>query len=169
MKRSIKRSFLLLLLLFSLLVACSPETEAVQNLNSLLPERIDAWQRIQLITGSEALEQINTLHGKTITVEAGVIGSYQKTGNRPAMVWISRSKTPALTRQQTEIMADKMVSNPHSPFHDPTTMQINDIKVYKFLGMGQVHYIFCREKLAYWISSPPADGEKLLLTFIQTG
>jgi len=164
MKRTIK--FGLSMLLFLLLFACGPQVEKQPDLGSLFPASIGEWQQIQLITGTKALEKINRLHGKNITVEAGAIGSYQTAGKRPAMVWISRSKTPALTQDQAEVMADKMVSNPRSPFHDPETLNINKIKIYKFLGMGQVHYIFCRERLAYWISSPPTDGEKLLLYFL---
>ena len=164
MKQAIKFSLSLLLLLF--LSACAPSAEKQQDLTSLLPESIGKWQRVKLVSGTAALEEINHLHGKSITVEAGAIGTYQMTGKRPAMVWISRSKTVDLTREQAEVMADKMVNNPRSPFHDPETLNINKIKVYKFLGMGQVHYIFCRERLAYWISSPPAAGEKLLLHFL---
>ena len=136
MKRTIKLG--LSLLLFLLLFACTPEAEKEQNLGSLFPESIGEWQQTQLITGTKALEKIDRLHGKT----------------------------PALTQEQAEVMADKMVSNPRSPFHDPETLSINKIKVYKFLGMGQIHYIFCRERLAYWISSPPADGKKLLQYFL---
>ncbi len=164
MKRTIKPGLSLLFLL--LLFACAPQAEKQQELGSLFPKSIGEWRQIELVTGSEALEKIDRLHGKSITVEAGAIGNYQAAGKRPAMVWISRSKTPALTQEQAQVMADKMVSNPRSPFHDPETLSINKIKVYKFLGMGQVHYIFCRERLAYWISSPPADGKKLLLYFL---
>ena len=168
MKRTIKPSLSLLLFLplFLLQFACTPQAEKEQDLASLLPKSIGEWQQVKMITGTKALEKINHLHGKNITVEAGAIGNYQAAGKGPAMVWISRSKTPALTKEQAEIMADKMVSNPRSPFHDPETLSINKIKVYKFLGMGQVHYIFCQARLAYWISSPPADGEKLLLSFL---
>ena len=146
--------------------ALFPTPEKQQDIASLFPKSIGEWQQVELITGTKALEKIDRLHGKSIIVEAGAIGNYQAAGKGPAMIWISRSKTPALTREQAQVMADKMVSNPRSPFHDPETLNINKIKVYKFMGMGQVHYIFCRERLAYWISSPPADGEKLLLYFL---
>jgi len=149
-----------------LLLGCGGQKTGPVELDTLFPAAIGSWQRVQLVTGAEALEKINQLHGKSITVEAGAIGTYQMKGKRPAMVWISRSKTVDLTREQAEVMADKMVSNPRSPFHDPGTLNINKIKVYKFLGMGQIHYIFCRERLAYWISAPPADGEELLLNFL---
>ena len=156
------------LLLFVLLSACIQQDKQ-QDLKSLLPKSIGEWQQVKLVTGTEALEQINSLHGKDIIVEAGAIGTYQVAGKRPAMIWISRSKTADMTREQAEVMADKMVSNPRSPFHDPETFISNKIKVYKFLGMGQVHYIFCQERLGYWISAPPEDGEKLLQYFVKNG
>jgi len=165
MKRSIKLG--LSLLLFLLFLACTPQSEKQPDLALLLPENIGEWQQTKLVTGIEALKKIDRLHGKSITVEEGVIGSYQAAKKGPAMVWVSRSKTPALTLEQAQVMADKMVSNPRSPFHDPETLKIKKTKIYKFLGMGQVHYIFCRERLAYWISGPPADGEKLLLYFLK--
>jgi hypothetical protein len=168
MKRTVTYGlFSLSLVLILLLLGCGGQKNTgLVELDTLFPAAIGSWQRVTLITGAEALEKINQLHGKSITVEAGAIGTYQEAGERPAMVWISRSKTVALTREQAEVMADKMVSNPRSPFHNPETLSINKIKVYKFMGMGQVHYIFCRERLAYWISAPPADGEELLLYFL---
>lgn len=164
MKQAIKSGLSLLLLL--LLFACAQPVEKQQDLVSLLPENIGEWQRVKLISGSEALGKINHLHGKNIIVEEGAIGNYQAEGKGLAMVWISRSKTAALTQEQAEVMADKMVNNPRSPFHNPETLSINKTKVYKFLGMGQVHYIFYRKRLAYWISAPPAVGKKLLLEFL---
>ena len=164
MKRTAK--ICLTMLVTVLLLGCGGQKTGPVELDTLFPAAIGSWQRVQLVTGAEALEKINQLHGKSITVEDGAIGTYQAAGKHPAMVWISRSKTVDLTREQAEVMADKMVSNPRSPFHDPETLSINKIKVYKFLGMGQVHYIFCRERLAYWISAPPAKGEELLLYFL---
>ncbi|ACN17450.1 hypothetical protein HRM2_43940 [Desulforapulum autotrophicum HRM2] len=93
------------------------------------------------------------------------IGTYQLTGKDPAMIWISRSKIVDLTREQAEVMADKMVSNLRLPFHDPETFISNKIKVYKSFGMGQVHYVFCQEQLGYWISAPPGDGESCCSIF----
>ncbi len=165
MRRIIETGLSILLLV--LLLGCSGQkTAGPVKLKTLFPAAIGSWQRVKLITGAEALEKINRLHGKIITVEAGAIGTYRTAGKLPAMVWISRSKTEDLTREQAEVMADKMVSNPRSPFHDPETLSINNMKVYKFMGMGQVHYIFCQERLAYWISAPPADGKELLLNFL---
>ena len=157
----------LTVLLVLLLLGCGggKGTETA-GLGSLFPEKIGGWQRAKLITGAEGLEKINQLHGKSIAAEAGAIGTYQKPGKRPAMVWISRSKTAAMAQKQAELMADKMVGNPHSPFHDPQTLRVKKTRIYQFMGMGQIHYIFCRDRLVYWISAPLADRKKLLDGFL---
>ncbi len=161
-----KTQGVILMLLAFLILGCGGGKGTTAELSGLLPETVGDWQRIQLVAGTEALAKINQLHGKSIAVEAGAIGTYQKPGKHPAMVWISRSKTTAMARKQAEIMADKMVKNPRSPFHNPKTVQVKKSKVRQFMGMGQIHYIFHRDRLVYWISAPPADGEKLLNEFL---
>ena len=165
--KKMREAGLTMLLAALLLLGCGggKKTETA-GLGGLFPEKIGGWQRVRLVTGAEALGKINQLHGKSIAVEAGAIGTYQKPGKRPAMVWISRSKTAAMAKKQAEVMADKMVNNPRSPFHDPQTLRLKKTRIYQFTGMGQVHYIFCRDRLVYWISAPPADGKKLLDGFL---
>jgi len=65
--------------------ACNRQS---QSLKSLFPETIDELQRVQLITGIQALEKINKLHGKEIGIIEGGIGTYQTNNGPPAMVWI---------------------------------------------------------------------------------
>ena len=149
-----------------MLSTCGPQPAKQQDLSTLLPKAISKLQRVKLITDSQALEKINSLHGKEITVEAGVIGNYRSAQGQPAMVWISRSKTITLAREQTESMVAKMTENPRSPFHHPETLIIDGITVYRFMGMGQVHYIFRREAIVYWISAPPEEGKNMLAAFL---
>jgi len=82
------------------------------SLKSLFPETIEGLQRVQLITGIKALEEINKLHGTKIGIIDGRIGAYQTNNGPPAMVWISRSKTADLARHQTEVMIERMLSAP---------------------------------------------------------
>ena len=140
-----------------------------QSLKSLFPETIEGLQRVQLITGIKALEEINKLHGKEIGVTEGGIGTYRTDNGSTAMVWISRSKTADLARNQTEVMIDKMLSAPHSPFHHPVQWELTGINIYQFQGMGQIHYIFCCYDLVYWISAVPHQGEIVLHAFLPEG
>ena len=124
-----------------------------QSLNSLFPETIKELRRVQLITGIQALEEINKLHGKEIGITGGGIGTYQTNNGSPVMVWISRSKKAGFARHQTEVMIERMLSAPHSPFHHPAQREFQGINIYQFQGMGQTHYIFCWYDLVYWISA----------------
>jgi len=85
------------------------------SINFLFPETIEGLQRVKLITGIQALEEINKLHGKEIGIIAGGIGTYQTNNWSPAIVWISRSKKASLARHQTEVMIKRMLSVPPSP------------------------------------------------------
>ena len=137
-----------------------------RDLASLFPEAIDGLRRAQLIVGQEALDKIDKLHGKKIVVEEGAIGVYQAGPGPPVMVWISRAKTADIAMEQTEVMVRKMVAASGSPFHDPSQGKSRGVIVYRFLGMGQVHYVFCRGDLAYWISASPNHVEKVLSAFL---
>ncbi|MDY7001106.1 MAG: hypothetical protein SVS15_04910 [Thermodesulfobacteriota bacterium] len=151
------------LAIFVFAFACNEKPRA---LTSLFPETIEGLRRVQLITGQEALDKIDKLHGKKIVVEEGAIGVYQAGPGRPVMVWISRAKTADVAAEQTEVMVQKMVASPNSPFHDPSQGRSEGVIVYRFLGMGQVHYIFCRDDLAYWISASSAYAGKVLSAFL---
>jgi len=140
--------------------------EKPRDLGSLFPETIEGLQRTQLIVGQEALDKIDELHGKKITVEEGAIGVYMGAPGPPVMVWISRAESADVAMEQTEVMVQKMVASPGSPFHDPSQGESEGVIVYRFLGMGQVHYVFCRGDLAYWISASPADAGKVLSAFL---
>ena len=153
----------IILMVIMLAAACGRQP---QILVSLFPETIGELQRVQLVADVKALEKINKLHGKEIEVEEGAIGTYQTDNEPPAMVWISRSKTPDLARHQTEVMIDRMLSSPHSPFHHPTQWELRGINICQFQGMGQIHYIFCRHDLVYWISAAASQGDKILQAFL---
>jgi hypothetical protein len=53
-----------------------------QPLESLFPESIKESRLVRLITGKQALNKINKLHGKKIGITEGCIGMY-KANNRP--------------------------------------------------------------------------------------
>ena len=143
--------------------ACNRQS---QSLNSLFPETIKELRRVQLITNIKALEKINKLHGKEIGVTEGDIGTYRTDNGSTAMVWISRSKTADLARNQIEVMIERMLSAPDSPFHHPAQRELQGINIYQFQGMGQIHYIFCWYDLVYWISAVARQGDAILQAFL---
>lgn len=121
---------------------------------------------MQLITGIKALEEINKLHGKEIGIIEGGIGTYRTDNGSTAMVGISRSKKAGFARHQTEVMIERMLLAPDSPFHHPAQRELHGINIYQFQGMGQIHYIFCWYDLVYWISIVARQGDAILQAFL---
>ncbi|MBW1646051.1 MAG: hypothetical protein JRJ56_06970 [Deltaproteobacteria bacterium] len=152
------------LLLLAVLLAGCGSAPAPADLGRRLPAAVDSYRRLELITGTAALEKINSLHGKQIAVEAGAIGIYRAPGQGgpPAMIWISRSRDAGQAEEQTRAMVAGMIGNPRSPFHDYRRVQTGGLTVHRFHGLGQVHYIFRRGRLVYWLSAPPAAGKAFL-------
>ena len=143
--------------------ACGREPD---SLAFLFPETIEGLQQVQLITGIQALKEINKLHGMEIGIIEGGIGTY-KTNNGPkTTVWISRSKKADLAQHQTEIMIKRMLLFSHSPFHHPAQRELQGINIYQFQGMGQIHYIFCQNDLVFWISAVAHQGDAILQAFL---
>jgi hypothetical protein len=143
--------------------ACSREPV---SLTSLFPETIEGLKRVQLITGVQALKEINKLHGKEIGIIEGGIGIYQTNNGPKTMVWISRSKKANCARHQTEVMIKRMLLSSHSPFHHPAQRELQGITIYQFQGMGQIHYIFFRNDLVFWISAMARQGDAILQAFL---
>ena len=149
-----------LTLLLLLLVVPAHASDA--PLAELLPQTVGELHRLQLITGAQAQIEVDKLHGKPLPAEASVIARYARpssiaTGPRPAEVWISRVASEDEARRQTGLMVHKMFDNPRSPFKNPGRIDHGGIPVYRFEGMGQVHLIWYKGDLAFWVSASPGD------------
>ncbi|WP_243544781.1 hypothetical protein [Pseudodesulfovibrio tunisiensis] len=118
--------------------------------------------RISLLSGADALKAVDDLHGKRIQAEAAVVARYARPGERPAELWVSRAASATEARRQTGLMVHMMFDNPKSPFSDPGRLEHAGIPIYRFSGMGQVHLIWYRDDLAYWVSCNPDDASAFL-------
>lgn len=156
-----------LALLFLLMVA--PAHASGASLTGLMPESVGDLHRIQLVSGDLAQAEVDKLHGKELAAEASIIGRYSRPEDvgkvRPAEVWISRVSSEKEARRQTGLMVHKMFENPRSPFRNPGRTDHGGIGVYHFEGMGQVHLIWYRGDLVYWISCAPGDQASFLDVF----
>lgn len=139
------------------------------NLAELLSEKAGDMVRVQLVLGAEAQAEVDKLHGKALSAEASAIGRYARMGAgdsvRPAEVWISRVESVKEAKRQTGLMVHKMYENPRSPFKNPRRIEHGSFDVYRFTGMGQVHLIWSKDDLVYWISAMPKDETLMLDVF----
>ena len=134
------------------------------DMSELMPESVGNMQRVQLITGDAAQEEVDKLHGKPLPAEASVVAQYMAPGaeGRPAEVWVSRVESEKEARRQTGQMVHLMYENPRSPFKNPRRIEHAGMPVYRFDGMGQAHLIWFKQDLVYWISVSP-EGESTML------
>jgi len=153
-----------LLLVFLLLL---PSVVSAADLAGLFPEKVGDMPRIQLIIGDEAQAEVDKLHGKALPAEESAVARYAAPGEqgRPAEVWISRVASEQEARRQTGQMVHLMYENPKSPFRNPHRIDHDSIPVYRFEGMGQVHLIWYKGDLVYWVSVAPGSEDAMLKEF----
>jgi len=144
----------IIFILFSFLLGCN------QSPLPVFQEEIGELKLLQLITGKDALQAINQLHGKKINVASGMVAFYQGEGEK-ATVWVSESFSTDDAVLQTEIMIEKMRSSKRSPFSGYKEIEQNGVNIYSFKGMGQEHYIFRIRKSIYWITANPGTIDEL--------
>jgi len=136
-----------------------------QSPSPVFQEEIRGLKLVQLITGKDALNAINELHGKKINVASGMVAFYQGEGEK-ATVWVSESFSTDDAIQQTEIMIEKMRSSKRSPFSDYKEIGLDGVKIYSFKGMGQEHYIFRISKSVYWITANSGAIDELCKSIV---
>jgi len=149
-------------MVFLLLPACA----FARDLSDLMPERVGELHRIQLLVGQAAQAEVDRLHGKPLEARASVVARYSRPGDvgmvRPAEVWVSRVASKKEARRQTGIMVHMMYENTRSPFKVSGRIEHAGLSVYRFTGMGQVHLIWFKEDLVYWVSANPEDEAAIL-------
>ena len=121
---------------------------------------------VKLVSGTEALQAINKLHGLAIPMKAGFIAHYTGSHGKTT-IWVSEAPTVAAGKQQIDVMIEKMKENPRSPFRNYDSLAVNDVPIIRFHGMGQVHTVFQLDAWVYWISAHGKDMDILLTHLCQ--
>ncbi|MBE9581839.1 MAG: hypothetical protein IMF18_09490 [Proteobacteria bacterium] len=122
---------------------------------------VEGLEQVRLVTGDEAINAINRLHGMPIDVVRGFIAYYEGLHDK-ATIWLSEATSEDLAKRQIEVMIDRMKKSRRSPFSHYRVLDANGVSVIGFDGMGQVHYVFRDTKWVYWISADAGRIDKLL-------
>lgn len=130
---------------------------------SILPFDLDleGLEQVRLVTGDEAINAINRLHGMPIDVVRGFIAYYEGVHDK-ATIWLSEATSEDLAKRQIEVMMDRMKKSRRSPFSHYRLLDANGVRVIGFDGMGQVHYVFRENRWVYWISADAGRIDKIL-------
>ncbi|MBN1842064.1 MAG: hypothetical protein JW883_07275 [Deltaproteobacteria bacterium] len=124
---------------------------------------LEGLEQVRLVTGDEAINAINRLHGMPIDVVRGFIAYYEGLHlHDKATIWLSETTSEDLAQRQIEVMIDRMKNSTRSPFSHYRVLDANGASVIGFDGMGQVHYVFRDNKWVYWISADASRIDKIL-------
>jgi hypothetical protein len=134
--------------------------QAVENPGSEpLPNRLVMHPIVAQITGSQAISEINQMHGKVFLLTSGAVGVYGE--ERQATLWISGAPGGWMAKQILIQMRDKIAEG-NSPFTPIAERNINGRLVYELDGWGQKHFYFQSGDLIVWLAANGEDAEQAL-------
>ncbi len=124
------------------------------------PQELSGTQLIKLISGDEAQQAVNQLHGTEINLEKCYIAIYQGNETESMVVWVSQSRTPLEAQQLLKVMNEKLPSNEYF-----TNYKVLNVAGQTFYftndtgGMGAMdHYYFLKGNRVYWVSVLSPDS-----------
>lgn len=135
------------------------------RLDVRFPPKIGDYHLARLISGKEAIEEINRLHGRVINAIAGAIAIYNGEEGS-ATIWVSLAPSSEKAECQVQEMMREIQGRPGGPFFGVQKEVHREIPVYRFQGLGQMHFVFRRDKQVYWVSTPPEAAKDFLSVFM---
>ena len=154
MKNPVRQFKLSVLLLGIILLGCSTVAELPT------PDKIGAKERRRVISGDDAAQVVNRMHGRSVATDANVIAEYG-TGEEKDILYISRYAEPEAAKKAYDLMLEKMAGTQKSPFYHLRPLGQYQGKAYMALGMGAVHYIYQSGSALLWFQTYQPLGTTL--------
>jgi hypothetical protein len=137
----------------------------VSPLNLPTPEKIGEKERVREITGKQAAQVVDKMHGRSIATNANVIAEYGR--DKTDLLYISRYSDQAEAQKAFDLMIEKMAAAKNGPFFHLMPLGQYDNKVYMTLGMGAMHYIYLSGKSLLWLQTYQSFGDKLPIRLLE--
>lgn len=90
------------------------------------------------LDGTDAVREIDRLHGKTIRVRAATVAHYERSGTA-AMLYVSDTLFAFLADRQLRAMIEGMKKG-ETPIASPLEFQQAGQKIFWTIGQGQAHF-----------------------------
>jgi hypothetical protein len=119
-----------------------------------LPKNILQLHLNEEVTGKQAQEMVDKMHGKSVTPDETAVGMYQSS-NGSAILYISHYNSETRTVEQFDKMAVLIRESSSSVFSHYREMSVEGKKVCLCLGLGQAHYFFLNGKDLLWLGVDP--------------
>lgn len=123
------------------------------------PQKIGQNERTRTISGNQAANIINKMHGQSVAADANAIVEYGK--EKQDILYISYYEDQYQAGKAFELMIDKMASAKQGPFFHLMPLSKYKNKAYFTLGMGAGHYIFISGKFLLWLQTHQSFGGEL--------
>jgi len=124
------------------------------------PEKIGEKERLRVISGEQAAQVVNKMHGQSVATDANLIAEYGQ-DEKKDVLYISRYADPAAAQEAFVLMIEKMAVAKNSPFFHLMPIGKYQKKVYMTLGMGAVHYIYHSGSVLLWFQTDQSFGTEL--------
>jgi hypothetical protein len=144
---------LLSLILFTFFLGCS------NSIQLPTPEKIGDKERSRIVSGKQAAQIVNKMHGQSVAADANAIVEYGK--EKKDILYISYYEDQSQARKAFNLMIEKMVSAKQGPFFHLMPLPTYKNKVYFTLGMGAGHYIFVSGNYLLWLQTLQSLGGEL--------
>jgi len=131
----------------------------VSPLNLPTPEKIGEKERVREITGKQAAQVVDKMHGRFVATNANVIAEYGR--DQKDLLFISKYSDQTEATKAFDLMIEKMAAAKDGPFFHLMPLGQYNNKVYMSLGMGAMHYIYLSGKFLLWLQTYQSFGDKL--------
>lgn len=127
------------------------------SLGNSLPEAIGSLRLTHIVSGEEARQEIDRLHGKRLSFQKGYIGTYEGE-NREAKLWVSEYGSDREATEAIGKMARMMKLSEQKNFWHFQEIPIEGVTVFFAMGMGQAHYFFYKGIKVFWLAVDPSQA-----------
>jgi hypothetical protein len=125
-----------------------------------MPKLLGTLSLAQSVAGSDARVLVNKMHGRAITPQDNVVGTY-KGDDGSATLYVSYYPSADSARNVARAMAHRIEAG-IGPFEHFRTFAEGRDPVFMCLGLGQAHFFFvCNDRL-YWLASDIGVAEVAL-------
>ena len=124
------------------------------------PHQIGKKKRLRIVSGQQAAQVVNRMHGRSVATDANVIAEYGN-GENKDILYISRYAETEAAQKAFELMIVKMEAAGNSPFYHLRPIGKYQNKVYITLGMGAVHYIYRSGSHLLWFQTYQPFGDEM--------
>lgn len=142
------------MVIISLFWGCSDSTTQLPA-----PQKIGHNAHTRTISGSQAANLINKMHGQSVAADANAIVEYGK--GKKDILYISYYKDQSQAGKAFDLMIEKMAAANQGPFFHLMPLANYNNMAYFALGMGARHYIFVSGNFLLWLQTHQSFGGEL--------